>query len=639
MARTPRIGWILLPFALLCLTLIPSSYGQIRAEEEGCYCVGRVGNVDCDYRDEVTLSDILMLIDHLFISQARLPNLEEANCNGDPEGKITLGDVGALIDYFFISGRDLPLCPGEFNSPPSTRLARLYTGVEFINARTSGRDGTGVPAEWSASDVIDHPYDEIEYEFEYRLYGPYTDAEYEELVDSFVTPVFRMYDGRMFLMDNKVECDEHGENCHPTWVEVCDTSYDDGVRSIACDTILVDTLTMSNEYGVIDTLIRFEDDDFMNSVVFNRVAIQSEGDVDAWVNDNEAIFYNVFNDAPSDTTWKANFMVWVRAREKDAPKAVDMTPAFARCEVIDPHFEHDVLVVDYGSTADENTVPKANAKAYWADAVNAWIAGSGREGTIDFDIERDFWRVLAANGWADLLSRFLKYKVVIVHQDAAVASMWAKAPWSRETVYSAMNAGVNVWAATRVPMGNFTFGSPGDVESADEDYTHYFGLEEYTYTGWSSYTIIGGPRIEDFCGTLSPNEETWPAQAVDSARLHSNYRWEAGFFFPWDQGLAALPEVGWLQPSDDAEVLYLYKSIYGEEHAIYPDLSFQGNPVMIRLDREPFRSVQSLFTPISFEQTKAQVMVDSVLNWLYDGSTLSRITERQAYVPSLTREE
>lgn len=38
------------------------------AQPTGCYCVGRVGNVDCDYLDQVTLLDVMMLVDHLFIS-------------------------------------------------------------------------------------------------------------------------------------------------------------------------------------------------------------------------------------------------------------------------------------------------------------------------------------------------------------------------------------------------------------------------------------------------------------------------------------------------------------------------------------------------------------------------------------------
>ena len=197
-----------------------------------------------------------------------------------------------------------------------------------------------------------------------------------------------------------------------------------------------------------------------------------------------------------------------------------------------------------------------------------------------------------------------------------------------------MTVGVNVWAATRIPVGGFSFGQPADAEWND-DYEYFFGLQRYYYTGWSYYYLTAHERVEDFCGAIAVDAAAWPSLAVDSARLHSLYKWDAP---PWDPAIAALPEVGWAPPAPQAEVVYLYKSIYGSEHPLHPELSFQGWPVMCRLDRGVFRSVQSLFTPISLEQPSAQVMVDSVLNWLYDGSTVTGLSPRYSETPSLTRE-
>ena len=407
MMRSFSMNRLVLPAVFLFAMLaLPDSVTMPKAETEGCGCIGRVGNVDCDYRDEVTMLDLLYLVDHLYISERRLPNPQEANCNGDPYGAITIGDVSALIDYLYINGRELPLCPQPYNSPPVTYLAGFAAGTEYINAESPEHAGTGIPLMWAASDIIDHPYYPIDYEYEYRLYGPYTPAEFAVVTDSFAMPVFRSYDGRMFPMDNS-----------HIRMQVCDTSYDGGVETIVCDSILIDTIWASNDYGFIDTLVRFEDDDFVGSEKYNRLALHSGDYSGVWITDTSAVLHDAFNAFPSDTTWKAYFMVWVRAREKDDTLAVDPTPEFATCQVIDPHFERDVLVTNWSLTANENSVTTANVKAYWRDAVNAWIDRTGRSDEVDFDIDRDYARLGAAGGLTDLQTRLLRYKTVIVSRN------------------------------------------------------------------------------------------------------------------------------------------------------------------------------------------------------------------------------
>ncbi len=61
---------------------------------------------DCNNSASVTIGDISVLIDHLFITGVALDPIApcDANCSGD----ITIGDVMALIDRLFVSGS--PLC-------------------------------------------------------------------------------------------------------------------------------------------------------------------------------------------------------------------------------------------------------------------------------------------------------------------------------------------------------------------------------------------------------------------------------------------------------------------------------------------------------------------------------------------------
>ena len=77
-------------------------------------CVGNRGNIDGSPDDEITLGDLNVLIDHLFVSYAPLRCWEEANIDGSlPEGdeSISLGDLAVLIDHLFVSFADLRPCP------------------------------------------------------------------------------------------------------------------------------------------------------------------------------------------------------------------------------------------------------------------------------------------------------------------------------------------------------------------------------------------------------------------------------------------------------------------------------------------------------------------------------------------------
>ena len=88
----------------------------------GC-CQGRVGNVNAEgvYPDEITLGDIMLLVDVKFISGdcSKLSCLLEADVNQDGgtnpncDDHVTLGDIMMLVDYLFITGQDnmtLPTC-------------------------------------------------------------------------------------------------------------------------------------------------------------------------------------------------------------------------------------------------------------------------------------------------------------------------------------------------------------------------------------------------------------------------------------------------------------------------------------------------------------------------------------------------
>lgn len=76
---------------------------------DACDCIGTTGNVDCDPSDDVTLSDLTALIDHLFVSLNPVCSVGEANM--DLQNGISLADLTLLIDHLFVSLAPLPACP------------------------------------------------------------------------------------------------------------------------------------------------------------------------------------------------------------------------------------------------------------------------------------------------------------------------------------------------------------------------------------------------------------------------------------------------------------------------------------------------------------------------------------------------
>jgi hypothetical protein len=75
-------------------------------------CVGpSVGNVDGSTDNLITMSDLTVLIDHLFISLAPLTCVDAGNVDLSPDELVTMSDLTVLIDHLFISLAPLPACP------------------------------------------------------------------------------------------------------------------------------------------------------------------------------------------------------------------------------------------------------------------------------------------------------------------------------------------------------------------------------------------------------------------------------------------------------------------------------------------------------------------------------------------------
>jgi hypothetical protein len=76
----------------------------------GLFTGGYTGNTNFDSDGLITLGDITMLVNHVFISKQPLYCHAAGNANGDPEGNVTLSDITRLVDRVFISKGPTAMC-------------------------------------------------------------------------------------------------------------------------------------------------------------------------------------------------------------------------------------------------------------------------------------------------------------------------------------------------------------------------------------------------------------------------------------------------------------------------------------------------------------------------------------------------
>ena len=530
------------------------------------------------------------------------------------------------------------------DNPPATRVVGFIDTYPFINSEFYSGPATGIRVRWDGSDAVDYPTDPPPFEYEWKLLGPYSESEYQSLINNYLKRVFITNDAQVMFFGQPP--DTVGWDTvwnvdstviiaiNPillgTALIVCDTTYEGGVETENCDTILIDTLTGNNVYGNIDTLLMVFDTAFENSS-YNRLSKRSGDEYgNVWTSELRDSLYDVYWHHPADTTQVGRFIFAVRSR--DDAQVPDLTPAWRNFIVINPQHERDLVVISWSNSADENTARLASVRSYWTTAVNNWITQTGREGDVEYVEDLDFRRASNFSQNHTMLQLVLKYKVAVCVQDAEVSGAWSAQGLPAQDIMVALQTGVNVWVAARVPIGNLPTGSSFRTVPASAAYEYFFGMQSYIFPGWSSgfYTTsdgdgLGLPRTEDFIGTLSLDDTQWPEVSIDTSLLRTVYNWAGSIeppvfpFRPYLPELGALPQVGWCVRSFESEAMYLYKSMYGNEHAMFTYLSFHGRPVGIRLNRGLFRTVHMLFTPHALEPVTAQQMVNGVLGWLYDG--------------------
>lgn len=517
------------------------------------------------------------------------------------------------------------------DNPPQTLLFGSLTGSKdapYVNAVTAGGIITGIRLNWQGSDPIDYPSDPPPFEFEWKLFGPFTDAEATQLHAQFVVKKFVTREGKVFDLGDTLFC--------------CNEDSSD------CDTIIVATTNagiiaacFGADYGVFDSTFLASDPTFLANPAWNKLAASSFDGADNWVTKTADTIYNVFANSAGPTTTQRQFIFWLRSR--DDARVPDLVPAFRFVHVIDPRYERDVIIIDLtfrtnslyntSGTALNSPIPKQ----YFLQAMKAWDPAT--EFDTLFDTLNGIVDYATIGDNPSLLDRripmawLLSHKVMIIMNDnIAPANLDSKASFY-SPIFTAIDGGVNAWVMARCPL---SLGSPtGPTEATQliitprvSGYTSYFGVVGMAYSGWFCHaaSTCTRARIEDFIGGISllVGDPGWPDVSVDSAKLANPniIKWGPG---PLGyQGNPGLPEVNWSQRlTPGTEGLFLYKSAYGNQHPLGGPYSYQGAPCAHRFNTGLYRTIHFNFTPIVMDSASMQTVFNSGMDWLIEGGNQS----------------
>ena len=552
-----------------------------------------------------------------------------------------LNPVNAYVpQYIFVQAFDNLGAPSQIvykilfrnDNPPGTRIYNI-DGIVFVNSVLEGGIITGVKLRWEGSDRKD--YEDLgltapPFDYEWKLYGPFSDSTLDTILTSSVKEVFVSEDARIFsLGDTMISCD----------TSITDT----GVLEL-CDTLVFDSAyfdSAENTAFLTRDSILLVDDDVTHFNAGSLVTTSWNGE-NTWVKNIADTIYNVYRNLSLDTTAQMNFLFWVRSR--DDAYVSDITPEFVSFPVIEPRYERDIAIIDFtGTTADFSRYLHVDtAKIFWYNLIHNWADNSIYNGNVIFDtayfkageteprnVGRTGVDYIKASRYSEglPLSILLKHKMLILYNDYyRTPSVSTRVKMNNPEILSAKDAGLKVWLTMRNAVGGALADNPG-FYSMPAAYTNYFGVEGMSFSSWFGIASSTGIRLEDFKGTYSMNETEWPTMTVDTARLHRMYLWGPDATFSgWRPAIGSLPEVSWAERSFGTEVMYLYKSLYGPNHPLGAVFRYDGAPCGHRFETNLFRSVHFTFTMLCMEPTAVQGVADNVFNWLYDPTLTATVS-------------
>lgn len=252
---------------------------------------------------------------------------------------------------------------GRNDHYPQTGISPFVS--PYVNVLQTRLGHGGIKAQWSGKDEIDFPGDDHPpVDFEWRLYGPFTQAESLAIIDSFTFPVLVTSERTYAVSDDTLTAERLIDTVFDftkadTVIDSSMTPFDTQI-SVHIDRIFDIPVTLSNATLLEEAGARFDTvvdighvDTIFNSATKQRLVESSYNPLtnDSWVIDTSEVFLDVYRNDPlevdgtdADTTRERSFLFWVRAR--DDAFVPDPTPTFSMFTVILPRHERDLLIVD-----------------------------------------------------------------------------------------------------------------------------------------------------------------------------------------------------------------------------------------------------------------------------------------------------
>jgi len=454
---------------------------------------------------------------------------------------------------------------------PETRLFNLALDpyVNFLAPilTPDGQSLGGVPVSWIGTDSLDYLGEQPALEYEWRLYGPFSEAESLRVISTFINKVFRTNEVVLKIGDT-----------------VFDTIYDFSLADTNIDSTVVppettitvhiadyDTIPvqLANDarlrpYGVFDTLLNL---DSMAAAGFaNRISLSSFNDTtqEVWVNQTDKVLFDLFgNDnvtpgGPADTTRENTFIFWVRSR--DDATVMDPTPGFVHFNSIEARNERDLMVIDFGTVSGSTNIngqfmscatpfrdPSGldTNKHFMSNYVSRWAGSSSVGGNASFMFDTGtfqpcgedsarlsgalpcthvsnrpafsspdmfFANAVAATGpFRPTLRDILKHKVVILYKDYLQSRLMTDD--AQKWLLNGALTGMGFWTMSRAafqadPFNTFTpYMNEIGPQAIPGVYSFFFGIRGSWWEAWYGMGISrASPAIFPDSGPPVRNE-------------------------------------------------------------------------------------------------------------------------------------
>jgi hypothetical protein len=539
------------------------------------------------------------------------------------------------------------------NHFPNTMVSLQGLTDPYVN--TVSRTGIleGVTVSWNGEDPIDYPRNPPPFQFQWKFWGPYDSLEMIALDSACVGSVFVDIYG-----DRYYDCDPYPANVTlDTTIIVINP--DSSETTIVYDTTFIQVCSLSrgnpygdwHEYLYLDSIAKYPE--------FNRLVEESEDQITGspWIYDQATSVYDVYKNAPLDTTSMYYFLFWCQAR--DDSKVPDPTPAFDWVAVIEPKFERDIIVIDacnykkvsYGfwnwplfptSPFSDDLVPAV--KAMVAELALGWGADFDADNILPDDTfylpppdnivevikytkykaTQDYYPIvnlkrdiLAGMGIGSVSLRdVLKHRIVLLVKDNTGGQLVMDSP-EMLAVMDGIDVGMSCWSMVRSPFQGAYYTPYPTFPDVPEEYRAHFGVLMMRHTGWQGNindTLRPGTRIDDFmgAGVLDEHRAEFPDLPTDCIRLEDNYYWESGsgfWSFPfrcWQDG--SILFYRWADRPDTA-------AMFGLVNCAYPEVGY--------VEKHPF--AEAIYLYQSLYERQAPVLYEHCGTWAghlekYDGT-------------------